>query len=154
MSVFLSTWYEGLYPVATDSPFDHAFWLDIMAIRTEVSKELEKCRTRGEIGASLNAEIELYCSTEKYALLTLIASELHFVFITSKVSLFTEQHCPENALSTEIEGIHIKVNASTHSKCIRCWHQRDDVGHHDDHPDLCGRCLENIIGTGEVRLYA
>jgi isoleucyl-tRNA synthetase len=153
-SVFLSTWYDGLFPLSDDTPFDHAFWLQIMAIRTEVSKELEKSRTRGEIGASLNAEIALYCSPEHYALLSLIASELHFIFITSSASLYAQQNCPEDTIATEIEGIHIKVSPSTHTKCIRCWHQRDDVGHHEDHPELCGRCLENITGAGEVRHYA
>ena len=42
----------------------------------------------------------------------------------------------------------------TAEKCVRCWHQRDDVGDNSDHPELCGRCVENVAGDGEARLYA
>jgi isoleucyl-tRNA synthetase len=31
---------------------------------------------------------------------------------------------------------------------------REDVGANAEHPDLCGRCVENLFGKGEVRQYA
>jgi isoleucyl-tRNA synthetase len=37
---------------------------------------------------------------------------------------------------------------------MRCWHHRDDVGSSGEHPDLCGRCVDNVAGTGEVRRFA
>jgi isoleucyl-tRNA synthetase len=37
---------------------------------------------------------------------------------------------------------------------VRCWHHREDVGADPAHPELCGRCVENVAGTGEVRRYA
>jgi isoleucyl-tRNA synthetase len=46
------------------------------------------------------------------------------------------------------------VRVSEHHKCVRCWHQRPDVGHHAEHPELCGRCVENVAGDGESRRYA
>ncbi|MCG2600338.1 MAG: hypothetical protein KBO59_22810, partial [Achromobacter sp.] len=51
-------------------------------------------------------------------------------------------------------GVWITARASEHPKCIRCWHHRDDVGTHAEHPDLCGRCVENVAGPGEVRRFA
>jgi isoleucyl-tRNA synthetase len=59
-----------------------------------------------------------------------------------------------DAVETEVEGLRIKVRASEHAKCVRCWHQREDVGQHSDHPELCGRCVDNIEGQGEQRAFA
>ncbi len=39
-------------------------------------------------------------------------------------------------------------------KCERCWHYRDDVGVAAEHPALCGRCVSNLYGAGEVRAVA
>jgi len=48
----------------------------------------------------------------------------------------------------------VVVNASTHAKCPRCWHYRDDVGADAAHPGICGRCVSNLHGPGEPRSYA
>jgi isoleucyl-tRNA synthetase len=39
-------------------------------------------------------------------------------------------------------------------KCVRCWHRRPDIGAHPEHPEICGRCAENIAGPGELRRWA
>ena len=36
--------------------------------------------------------------------------------------------------------------ARARTKCVRCWHHRDDVGSDPAHPELCGRCAGNIGG--------
>ena len=125
-----------------------------MLIRTAVSKELEKSRGKGDIGSSLNAEVELYCNPSYLEVLNQLSDELHFIFITSNASVMAEQFCPEDALQTEVDGVKLKVIVSTHQKCVRCWHQRYDVGEHAEHPELCGRCIENVAGSGEHRHYA
>ncbi|POZ52911.1 isoleucine--tRNA ligase [Methylovulum psychrotolerans] len=153
-SVFLETWYEGLTTLDETSPLNRDFWQKIMAIRTEVSKELEKSRARGEIGASLNAELHLYGNAAQQADLGQLADELHFIFITSKATVLPEQAAPEDAVASEIDGLKIKVVASTEQKCVRCWHQRADIGVNPEHPELCGRCADNVAGAGEVRHYA
>jgi len=153
-SVFLETWYDGLSALTADSPLNREFWQTLMAIRTEVSKELEKSRAKGDIGASLNAEIELYGSALYCAELCRVADELRFIFICSKATVFDEQSCPSDAVSTDLEGLKLRVIASAQAKCVRCWHQREDVGSHAEHPELCGRCVDNVSGEGEVRLYA
>jgi len=43
---------------------------------------------------------------------------------------------------------------SAAEKCPRCWHHRSDVGSNAEHPELCGRCVENVAGEGEERRYA
>jgi len=48
----------------------------------------------------------------------------------------------------------LSINATAQGKCVRCWHQRADVGASSKHPELCSRCVENIEGSGECRRYA
>ena len=153
-SVFLETWYQGLVKLDASSTMNREFWQKVMTVRTAVSKELEKSRGKGDIGSSLNAEVELYCNAEFFDALSQLESELHFIFITSNASVMAEQFCPDDAIQTEVEGVKLKVIVSEQKKCVRCWHQRYDVGEHAEHPELCGRCVENVAGTGENRHYA
>ena len=153
-SVFLETWYEGLVKLDENTLMNREFWQKVMSVRTAVSKELEKSRGKGDIGSSLNAEVELYCNDELYEALNQLSGELHFIFITSNASVMADQFAPDDALQTELEGVKLKVIVSEHKKCVRCWHHRYDVGEHLEHPELCVRCVENVAGSGEHRLYA
>ncbi len=153
-SIFLETWYSQLFELDADCSMDRAFWDEIISVRSAVSKEIEQYRSKGEIGSSLNAEVELYCEEKYFNSLEMLASELHFVFLTSGATLFDDKQCPDDAIQTEVEGIRLKVKVSEHEKCTRCWHQREDVGVNDEHPELCGRCVENVAGDGEVRQFA
>ena len=153
-SIFLETWYTQLFTLDADSSMDRAFWEAIIQVRTAVSKEIEQLRSKGEIGSSLNAEVELYCNKDYYSLLSTLSSELHFIFITSAASLTDEQASPADAIQTEIDGIRLQVRASEQEKCVRCWHHCSDVGKNEQHPELCGRCVDNIDGEGEVRQFA
>jgi len=153
-SVFLETWYQGLVKLDDDSALNREFWQKVMTVRAAVGKELEKSRAKGEIGSSLNAEIQLHCNAEFLDALSRLSDELRFIFITSNASVMAEQNAPEEAIQTEIEGIKLKVVVSEHQKCVRCWHQRPEVGKTTEHPELCGRCVENVAGDGEHRHYA
>jgi len=153
-SVFLTTWYQDLVELDADAVLNRDVWQKLMAVRTAVSKELEKSRAKGDIGASLNAEVELYCSPEYLQALTLLGDELRFIFITSKAAAFAADSTPDDAVVTEVEGISVKIIVSEHAKCVRCWHQTPDVGTHEEHPELCGRCIDNVAGAGEQRHYA
>jgi isoleucyl-tRNA synthetase len=153
-SVFLENWYLGLFKLDASSDMNREFWQKVMTVRAAVSKELEKSRAKGDIGASLNAEVELYCKPEFFEVLNQLAGELHFIFMTSNASVMAEQFSVEDAIQTEVDGVKLKVIISEHKKCLRCWHQRYDVGEHDDHPELCGRCIENVVADGELRQFA
>ena len=153
-SIFLETWYEGLFPLDADSSMNHAFWDKVIEVRTAVSKELEHARTQSNIGGSLTAEITLYADGEVFKVLDQLRSELQFVFITSKATLIPLSDAPTDALSTDLTELKLQVSASEHEKCVRCWHQREDVGTDAEHPELCGRCVDNIACDGETRHYA
>ena len=55
----------------------------------------------------------------------------------------------EEAVDLVVQG-----SAATGTKCVRCWHIRDDIGTDSAHPELCARCVTNVSGDGEVRHYA
>ncbi len=153
-SIFLETWYDGLFRLDADQPLTTEFWDNLIATRTIISKELETLRSDGKIGSSLNAEVELYCDDALFSNLKLIEPELHFIFITSRAVIKPLSNAPEETIQTDLTGLKLKASASSHEKCVRCWHHEDSVGHHTEHAELCGRCVENIAGAGEVRLYA
>lgn len=153
-SVFLETWYQGLFELDKDSPMDRDFWSKVMTVREAVSKELERVRKTGAIGASLNAEVALFADERYFPVLKQLESELHFVFITSAATVQELASSSDDAVQAELEGLKIKVSVSEHAKCVRCWHQRADIGVDPNHPELCGRCVENIVGDGEVRRFA
>ena len=151
-SVFLSQWYEGL-PASRDAE-DDAFWSEMMSVRQQVNKALELAREQGTLRGSLDAAVTLYAEPVLAERLRSLGEELRFVLITSEASVEEWEQAPNDAI--EAEGVPLKVIAvaSTSEKCERCWHRRDDVGAHSAHPTLCGRCVTNIDGQGEVRQFA
>jgi len=156
-SVLLETWYDKLFDLNSNEVMNFDFWSAIRETRTHVSKQLEQIRVAGTIGSSLDARVKLYCSDGLFNTLNALEDELRFVLITSYASAEQTSAAPE---STEIitlengESIGILVEKSAHDKCTRCWHLREDVGSHAEHPELCGRCIENVDGQGESRHYA
>ena len=164
-SVFTETWHEGLFLLDQDgssghtghpdhNPMDRGFWAQVIAARTAVARQMEQLRADGAIGSSLDAELDLYCDEQLYAALERLEDELRFVHITSYVRLHHLTEKPEQAVATEVEGLFVVVSASDHGKCSRCWHRREDVGSSSEHPELCGRCVVNVDGEGELRRFA
>ncbi len=153
-SVFLETWYQGLFPMETGTDFDRSFWEQVITVRTAVGKQLEEARKAGAIGSALDAEVDLYCGEQLLEMLARLGDELRFVLITSYVRLHPVAALPAHAAATELPGLSVAVAPSDHTKCVRCWHHREDVGSHADHPELCGRCVENVEGPGEARRFA
>jgi isoleucyl-tRNA synthetase len=154
-SVFLETWYEQLFTL-DEVPFagmDAGFWDGVFKVREQVGKALEGLRVAGDIGSSLDAVVDLYGSPEALQGLRALDDELRFVLITSEAHLHPADQRPDAALDLG-DGLWLSARASTHQKCVRCWHRREDVGSHDGHPDLCGRCVDNVVGDGEIRRYA
>jgi isoleucyl-tRNA synthetase len=151
-SVFLEEWYPGLFALAADDPFDRAYWLRLIQVREAAGKALESFRAAGN--SSLDAELELYCDDQLKPLLERLGEELRFVMITSDVRVLPLADKPSAVAESELQGLAIRVEASEHAKCVRCWHHRADVGADPEHPQLCGRCVENVAGEGEPRRFA
>ncbi|ARU89815.1 isoleucine--tRNA ligase [Pseudomonas sp. M30-35] len=153
-SVMLNGWYQGLTEQSQDVEMNREFWERVMAVKVAVNKELENQRKEKAIGGNLQAEVTVYGEDSLIADLNKLGNELRFVLITSTASLAPLSAAPADAVETEVAGLKLKVVKSAHAKCGRCWHHREDVGVNPAHPEICGRCVDNIEGAGEVRHYA
>ena len=142
-TIFTQT--RHVLPLVADGPALLDKFAALREIRVGVTKELEAVRAAGHIGSSLQADLVLHASGEQYDLLASLGDDLKFVFITSAAEVVK--------VASEAEH-KVVVSASTGKKCERCWHYRDDVGSHATHADLCGRCVSNLFGSGEVRQFA
>jgi len=152
-SVFLSTWWS-LPDVHPTAGID---WDAVFALKADVSRELERLRVAGAIGAPLEAEVDVYVDAAQRARLEGLGDELRFVLITSDARMLDAASRPADAVaatSVAREGAWIAVRALDHAKCVRCWHRRPDVGADAAHPGLCARCVSNVEGPGESRSFA
>lgn len=119
-----------------------AKWARIRAVRDVANKEIEALRAAGQVGSSLQANLRIGAPKEEFDVLASLGDDLRFVTITSQ------------AVLEAAETLSVAVTPSTATKCERCWHWRDDVGHDAAHPTLCGRCTANLYGAGEARSAA
>ena len=143
-NVLFATWYEGLAPLPEDAALSAKDFDNLLILREQTSKVLEPMRAAGEIGAALEAEIELKCGVSDQNWLAPFVDELRFLLISGDVRIV-----PDAATNKIV----VTASATTKTKCVRCWHYRDDVGTHAEHPQLCGRCIGNIEGQGEDRRF-
>ena len=152
--VFTEVWFDGLDLATDNEVFTAEYWQQILAVRTEVNKALETARKEKVVGKSLEAEVTLYAKADLAKHIAQLANELRFVLITSAASVEVVEQAPADAIATDIDGLWLQVKPTTGTKCERCWHYTDDVGQQSEHSDLCGRCVTNIEGDGEVRQFA
>ena len=152
-SVFVAEWHP-LPRLTTEEQIDKGDWEIILQAKEAINKVLEAQRVEGVIKGSLQADIQLFAGPEIYQSLAKLGSELRFVTITSKAQLMPLQQVSGTAQDSTLDQLKIVVDRSVANKCVRCWHFIDDVGSHDQHPHICGRCIENIGTEGEVRQYA
>ena len=153
-SIMLSTWSNDL-PRIDDQ--HRLLWQRIRNVRDAVGPKLEALRRDKIIGSSLAAEIVLYAENGLKKYLDTLGDELRFVLLTSDVQVEPIEAAPASADVIEnVEGglLKVEVRPVKHAKCIRCWHYRADIGSHPEHPEICGRCVENVAGAGEQRRWA
>jgi isoleucyl-tRNA synthetase len=142
-SVFFHTWHR--FPAVPGATALLARWRELRAVKAEVQKELENLRVAGRIGSSLAADVEIRVADGRYEPLAHLGDDLRFVMLTSQAAVTRARSAEEQA---------VVATPSPHAKCERCWHYRADVGASPDHPELCGRCVANLYGSGETRRFA
>ncbi|WP_111658194.1 isoleucine--tRNA ligase [Isoalcanivorax indicus] len=153
-SVFLVEWYDGLFRLPAEASMDATFWQQVQLAKQAVNKAIEDARNQKVVRANLAADAVLYADEKVQALLACLGDELRFVTITSTATLKPLSEAPADLADSLMPGLKVAITASPHTKCARCWHHREDVGSHPEHPEICGRCVDNIEGQGEVRHYA
>ena len=150
-SVFFDTWVKLPAAAQVKPALD---WDAVLNVRSAVSRELEKLRGTGEIGAPLDAEVDVYCAPALLSTLSSFGNELRFVFITSAARALPAEQRPVDAAAAETGEANeawIVVRPTATTKCVRCWQKQADIGVDAEHPELCGRCAINVRGPGERR---
>lgn len=153
-SVFLNTWYNDLVALDEKSVMNREYWDTVQAVRAAVNKEIENQRNAGVLGSALEADVKLYCKPELKQQLDVLGNEIRFVLITSAAEIRLADANLTGLVETEVPGLWIKVTPIEATKCERCWHRLPEVGKNTKHPGLCNRCIENVDGSGEKRIYA
>ncbi|MEA3483510.1 MAG: isoleucine--tRNA ligase [Pseudomonadota bacterium] len=152
--VFCGEWYQGLFGLAEGEELNNEFWTEIQAVRGAVNKLLEDARKEKTIGGALQAEVTLFADDALAAKINKLEDELRFVLLTSAAKVKPLGEKTDAAQATDIEGLFVEVAAAEGEKCDRCWHHTPDVGTIEGHEKICGRCVSNVEGEGEVRKFA
>jgi isoleucyl-tRNA synthetase len=153
-SVLMATHYAVVDDLPSDKSADER-WAKVIQVREEVLKQIEQVRVAGDIGSALDARVQVYAEGEYYDILNSIKDEFRFVLLSSDAQVMPTSDASSDAPSSDnIVGLKVLVKPIDDTKCVRCWHRRSDVGADPQHPELCGRCVTNIQGAGEIRLYA
>jgi isoleucyl-tRNA synthetase len=160
-------WQNLPYSVAETSVFHRGWpevpkeWRDLSVVepvqqlrelRTAVNRVLEDCRSRQELGASLEAAVRIEARSAglQSALSWLdeqgdaLVDGLRDWLLVSQLQLGGEPWAELLASHDDPIAL-IEVSRARGTKCERCWHYEGDVGQHPDHPHLCGRCVE-VLG--------
>jgi len=142
-SVFLSE-----FPQVEQQYVDDALgarWEQLQAVRGEAAKVLEALRKDKKIGHSLDAQVTLYAGEDLFGLLKQYERDLAFIFIVSQANVAKEGEAPADAFTSDVmKGLRITAGPARGQKCGRCWMYQESVGTIADHPQICGRCSENL----------
>jgi isoleucyl-tRNA synthetase len=142
-SVFEELWYD--IPAHALQANRIAAWQTIISARGEAAKKIEILRSAGQVGSSLQAELEFYATEASFEAMNSLGEDLRFVTITSSAKVVKVANEAEQK---------IVVVASKYTKCERCWHYVSDVGNDAEHPTICKRCVTNLFGKPAKRMYA
>ena len=158
-TIFTQSYYQ--LPQTPDSAALATKWALVRRVRAEAMRKLEDVRVGGQIGSSLQGEVDVYADGIIHDALASLGDDLKFVFIVSRCDLHPLSEAGGLDSITEKSGegemetsFAIAVTPSTFEKCERCWHYRADVNKDPAHPGICGRCVSNQFGEGETRKFA
>jgi isoleucyl-tRNA synthetase len=120
-------------------------WDRILALRSDVAKQLENARANKTIGHSLNAKITLFADGEDYEFIKSIEGDLVTIFIVSdaKIKKLSDASA-EAQKGEEMPNVKVAVEQAPGEKCERCWMYSEYVGKDEKHPTLCKRCAEVV----------
>lgn len=152
--VFTEEWYDGLFGLDAVQPMNDAYWQTILQVRNATNKIIEQARVDKRIGGSLEAHVTLYADPALAAQLRKLGGELYFALLTSSAVIADYSDSSDDAVQCEgLKGLKIALEKANEEKCPRCWHYETDIGKHADHPEICGRCVINVVGPGEERKF-
>lgn len=148
-SVHLLDWPKSKVEFWKDESGEMVFFSSVaIGLIPDIAKVLEEKRSKGLIGSSFDAQINLLTNDENhYTNLSSLREDLCEVFKVSQVNIIKkENHGLDSAKSTLFPDITIEVLNAQGIKCERCWNYSLSVGAHKTHTQICERCVEAIGG--------
>ena len=150
-SVFFNTWHQ--FPAGAER-VSAINWPALIALKADVARELERLRTLGSLGSSMEADVTVFVPEALAGQFAAMHDELRFLLITGDAKVAPSSTLPATAVKASQEEVWIEVKPSTSPKCVRCYQLRADVGSDPKHPEICSRCVINVEGPGEERRFA
>ncbi len=149
-SVFQRGW-----PIAPKSWKDSSLNIHISKIRklrTVINRMLESCRSKQELGSSLEASVRIEISDpgikESINWLSMHSENnvdvLRDWFLVSNLQIGGEPWA-EVLLSEDNDIGTIEITKARGMKCERCWHYVNQLSKNDNYPDICGRCEKIVL---------
>ena len=105
----------------------------LLFLREDVFKALEKAREERRIGNSLEAQVILKAPASQNEIVEKYRDELAALFIVSSV-----------VVTPSAEKLEVEVKKAPGEKCQRCWNYCISVGQSSDYPQFCERCQEVV----------
>jgi len=137
---------------------------DVIELRARVNRLLDSCRQPGGggIGSSLEAQVTITLGEGEAAqalrtVLEVLEASAHpevdnlADWLLVSALQVGDDAPPDPLASHEEGGVGLHVHRADGSKCERCWHYATDIGHHADHPSLCGRCVTVLLTPATPR---
>ena len=125
----------------------NSFYEIFLKIRPEVLKKIEEVRTRGEVGSSLEAKVEITASNEgNLVILNALKKwkdrfgrdQLAESLIVSEVEVFAAEKMAQDG------DLKITVSRTNLPKCPRCWVHSREIGQSSEYQDLCPKCADAV----------
>ena len=128
-SVHLADWPEETFDMAVD---EKSVWQNLFSHREPALAQLEKARQEKLIGKALEARATIIGKPADLEIAQAHAEPLRELINVSQLELVEDENAEAPAyVVTKAEG----------AKCKRCWRWETSVGEHNDHPEICGRCV-------------
>ncbi len=129
-----------------DTPIiDVAAWERIFRVREAVFKVLERARDAGEIGKSIDADVQLHCDVVPAVLTGTADVDLSKIFIVSHVDFVPADDGVADFVEVEgIGRIGITTTRARGHKCGRCWLYREEVAQDGDLDERCERVVASL----------
>jgi len=132
----------GLTDTELETRFDQ-----LLAIRGDVSKQLEQARAAKLIGSGLEARVLLAAAPGPLkALLQAERSELATLLIVSQADVV--ETLADGTPGEALPGLTIRIERAAGVKCPRCWTYSTGIGSSTEHPEICPRCAEALTTQG------
>ncbi len=143
-SVFLGNWFNKLFFFKENEKKYISIINTLIKIKKKINKLIEEKIKKKIINSSLEIKIIIYTNKKFIKKIKNIKNELKYFFIVSDLDIKENNNINLN----ENNNFKIEYKKLYNKKCLRCWNYVKKIKN-----NICYRCIENIYGKGENRIF-